>query len=145
MGPQPPGLPSQFPGSRGNYVRAPLGSGPRRPPPPPPRRRSGLLLGIVYFFLAVLLAGGAGVAYLAFNPPSDFIRQRIADEVRSRTGRELVMAGPASFTFYPTIGLSLKDVSLSGPPGMDGKLAQMQALDVSISPSALLSRRAEIH
>jgi len=146
MGPQPPGPPPQLPGSRGNYVRAPLGSGPRRrPPPPPPRRRSGLLLGIVYFFLLVLLVGGAGVAYLAFNPPSDFIRQRIADEVRSRTGRELVMAGPASFTFYPAIGISLKDVSLSGPPGMDGKLAEMQALDVSIDPSALLSRRAEIH
>lgn len=145
MGPQPPGLPPQFPGSRGDYVRAPLGSGPRRRPPPPPRRRSGLLLGVVYFFLFVLLVGGAGVAYLALNPPSDFIRQRIADEVRAKTGRELVMAGPASFTFYPAIGLSLKDVSLSGPPGMDGKLVQMPALNVSISPSALLSRRAEIH
>jgi len=146
MGPQPPGPPPPFPGSGANYVRAPLGSGPRRrPPPPPPRQRNGLLLGIVYFFLFVLLVGGAGVAYLAFNPPSDFIRQRIAEEVRSRTGRELVMAGPASFTFYPTIGISLKDVSLSGPPGMDGALAQMQALDVNISPSALLSRRAEIH
>ncbi|CEJ87813.1 AsmA family protein [Hyphomicrobium sp. GJ21] len=145
MAPQPPGPPPQFPGSRGDYVRAPLGSGPRRrPPPPPPPRRNGLLLGIVYFFLFVLLVGGAGVAYLAFNPPSDFIRQRIADEVRSRTGRELVMAGPASFTFYPAVGISLKDVSLSGPPGMDGKLAQMQALDVSINASALLSRRAEI-
>jgi AsmA protein len=103
------------------------------------------LLGIVYFFLIVLVAGGAGVAYLAFNPPSDFIRQRIADEVRARTGRELVMAGPASFTFYPALGISLKDVSLSGPPGMDGNLAEMQALDVSLSPTALLSRRAEIH
>lgn len=145
MGPQPPAPPPPFPASRGDYVRAPLGSGPRRrPPPPPPRRRNGLLLSIVYFFLFVILVGGAGVAYLAFNPPSGFIRQRIADEVRSRTGRELVMAGPASFTFYPAIGISLKDVSLSGPPGMGGKLAQMQALEVSISPSALLSRRAEI-
>ena len=99
MGPQPPGPPPQPPGSRGNYVRAPLGSGPRRRPPPPPRRRSGLLLGVVYFFLFVLLAGGAGVAYLALNPPSDLIRQRIADAVRAKTGRELVMAGPASGTF----------------------------------------------
>jgi AsmA protein len=102
------------------------------------------LLGVVYFFLFVLVIGGAGVGYLALNPPSDFIRQRIADEVRAKTGRELVMAGPASFTFYPKIGISLKDVSLSGPPGMDGKLVQMPALDVSINASALLSRRAEI-
>jgi AsmA protein len=103
------------------------------------------LLGVVYFFLFVLLAGGAGVAYLALNPPSDLIRQRIADAVRAKTGRELVMAGPASFTFYPAIGISLKDVSLSGPPGMDGKLVEVPALNVSISPSALFSRHAEIH
>ena len=73
MGPQPPGPPPQFPGSRGNYVRAPLGSGPRPRPPSPPRRRSGLLLGIVYFFLFVVLVGGAGVAYLAFNRGVDLV------------------------------------------------------------------------
>jgi AsmA protein len=125
-------------------VRAPLGSGPRRKPPPPPRRNA-LLLAVVYFFLGVLLLGGAAAGYLIVNPPSDFIRQKLADEVRAKTGRELLMAGPASFTFYPEIGVSLHDVSLSGPPGMDGKLVQMQALDVSIKPSSLWSRRVQIH
>src|SRR6185437_11216597 len=110
MGPQ--STPPPPPSSRPNYVRAPLGSGPRRRPPPPPPRRSGLLLGVVYFFLFVLLVGGAGAGYLILNPPSDFIRQRIAEEVRTKTGRDLVMAGPASFTFYPSVGVSLHDVSL---------------------------------
>jgi len=139
--PPPPPMPT----SRPNYVRAPLGSGPRRrPPPPPPPRRNGLLLGVVYFFLFVFLIAGAGVGYLFFNPPSDFIRQKIAEQVRASTGRELAMAGPASFTFYPEIGVSLQDISLSGPPGMDGQLIHMQALDVSIEPSTLLSRNVEI-
>jgi AsmA protein len=143
MGPQQP--PPPLPSSRPNYVRAPLGSGPRRRPPPPPQRRSGLLLGVVYFFIFVLLAGGAVAGYLIVNPPSNFIRERIAEQVRTRTGRDLVMAGPASFTFYPAIGVSLHDVSLSGPPGMDGKLVQMQALDVSVSLASLFSRHVEIH
>jgi AsmA protein len=97
------------------------------------------LLGVVYFFLFVLIAGGAGVGYLLLNPPSDLIRQKIAEQVRAKTGRELVMAGPASFTFYPAIGVSLHDVALSGPPGMDGNLVHMQSLDVSIKPTTLLS------
>jgi AsmA protein len=143
MGPKPP--PPPLPSSRPNYVRAPLGSGPRRRPPPPPPRRSGLLLGIIYFFVFVLLVGGVGAGYLIVSPPSDFIRERIAEQVRARTGRDLVMAGAASFTFYPAIGVSLHDVSLSGPPGMDGRLVQMQALDVSTSLSSLFSRHVEIH
>lgn len=127
-------------------MRAPLGSGPRRrPPPPPPPRRSGLLLGVVYFFLFVLLIGGAGLGYVILNPPSEFLRQKIAEQVRARTGRNFVMGGPASFTLYPSIGISLKDVALSGPPGMEGNLVQMQALNVSVNPWALFSGRAEVH
>src|SRR6185437_14011819 len=114
-------------------------------PPPKPARRNGLLLGVIYLFLFVVLVGGAGVAYLVFNPPSDLIRQKIAEQVRAQTGRDHVMAGPASFTFYPALGVSLHDVSLSGPPGMDGKLVQMASLDARVKVSALLSRRVEIH
>jgi AsmA protein len=102
------------------------------------------LLGVVYFFLFVLLIGGAGIGYVVLNPPSDFLRQKIAEQVQAKTGRDFVMAGPASFTFYPVVGVSLKDVSLSGPPGMDGKLVQMSALDVSVSPWALFSGRAQV-
>ncbi|HEY8194510.1 MAG TPA: AsmA family protein [Hyphomicrobium sp.] len=140
--PPPPPLSNYRP----SFERAPLGSGPRRDkaPPPKPPRRSGLLLGVIYLFLFVVLVGGAGVAYLAFNPPSDLIRQKIAEQVRAQTGRDLVMAGPASFTFYPALGVSLHDVSLSGPPGMDGKLVQMAALEARVKVSSLLSRHVEI-
>jgi AsmA protein len=103
------------------------------------------LLGLTYFFFFVLFVGAAGVGYLIVNPPSEFVRDRIAAQVRMRTGRDLVMAGPASFTFYPAVGVSLHDVSLSGPPGMDGRLVHMKALDVSTSLSSLFSRRVEIH
>lgn len=153
--PPPPPLPP-LPGYRPSFERAPLGSGPRRDPSnnggnnggrrrgPAPKRGGGLLLGVTYFFLAVLLIGGLGVGYLFLNPPSDLIRQKIADQVRAKTGRELVIAGPAGFTIYPLLGVSLKDVSLSAPAGMDGGLVKMQSLDVSVDALSLLKQNINV-
>src|SRR5262249_41074673 len=50
----------------------------------------------------------------------------------------------ASFTFFPVLGLSLKDVSLSGPPGMDGAFLNAQALEASLDPMTLLERQPKI-
>ena len=134
--PPPPPLSTYRP----SFERAPLGSGPRKGPRPrPPRRRGGLLLGVVYFFLFVILVAGGGVAYLLVNPPSVLIRQKISEQVKARTGRDLIVAGPANFTFFPVLGVSFKDVSLSGPPGKDGKLVDIQALDVSVEAMTLLA------
>src|SRR3954454_15706224 len=121
--------------------RAPLGSGPRhgsangkqRPPP----RRGGLLATIGYLVLLVLAAGGSAIGYFVLNPPSDLIRQRVAAQVRERTGRELLISGPASLTLFPTLGVSLADVALSSPEGMAGKLVRMQSLDVSVKALTL--------
>ena len=145
--PPPPPLPPQRP----SFERAPLGSGPRRGPPPPgarrrppPKKQSGLLMGLIYFLLLVVGVGAAGVGYLVLNPPSDFLRQKIAEEVKARTGRDLVIAGPASFDFFPVLGVSLHDVSLSGPPGMDGALLHAKALQVSVKVMSLFERRPKI-
>ncbi|CAA2142501.1 AsmA family protein [Hyphomicrobium sp. ghe19] len=147
--PAPPPLPPIRP----SFERAPLGSGPRRTPPPPggggghrspPARRGGLWTGILYVLLFIVAVGGAGVGYLLLNPPSDLIRQKIAEEVKARTGRDLIIAGRASFTFFPVLGLSLKDVSLSGPPGMDGAFLNAQALEASLDPMTLLERQPKI-
>jgi AsmA protein len=151
--PPPPPLPPPRSPQRPTFERAPLGSGPRRGPPPPggprkppPRRRRGGILKIVaYVFLFVLLVGSAGIGYLVLNPPSDFIRQKITEEVKARTGRDLMIAGPASFDFYPVVGVSLHDVSLSAPPGMDGALVHAEALQVSMEPMSLISRRPKIN
>ncbi len=141
--PPPPPLSNYRP----SFERAPLGSGPRRDkaPPPKPARRSGLLLGVIYLFLFVVLAGGAGggLSRLQSAERSDSPENRRAGA--GADGRDLVMAGPASFTFYPALGVSLHDVSLSGPPGMDGKLVQMASLEARVKVSTLLSRQVEIH
>lgn len=146
--------PPPLPPIRPSFERAPLGSGPRRTPPPPgggggrrrpPAPRSSLWTGVLYVSLLILAVVGAGAGYLLLNPPSDLIRQTITEQVKARTGRDLVIAGPASFTFFPVLGISLKDVSLSGPPGMDGAFLKAQALEASLDPMTLLQRQPKIN
>lgn len=146
--------PPPLPPARPSFERAPLGSGPRRTPPPPgggggrrrpPAPRSSLWTGVLYVSLLILAVAGAGAGYLLLNPPSDLIRQTITEQVKARTGRDLVIAGPASFTFFPVLGISLKDVSLSGPPGMDGAFLKAQALEASVDPMTLLQRQPKIN
>lgn len=96
----------------------------------------------VLLFIVVVVAGGVG--YLMLNPPSDLIRQTLIDQVKTKTGRDLVVAGPATFTVWPGLGVSLGDVALSGPPGADAPLVTMRALDVSVQLMPLLQRHIAV-
>ena len=119
-----------------------------RPRPPQQKKRSGggggILRGLMYFFLLLLIVVGAGIGYLVVNPPSDLIRETIARQVKEKTGRDLIVAGPAAFSFYPGLGVTLADVSLSGPPGAKGNLVTMAALDVNIKTMPLINRNVEV-
>ena len=70
------------------------------------------------------------------RPPSRSAPERqpkITSEVRAETGREFKIAGPASFTFFPSFGMRVRDVSLSAPPDMGGEpLLTAQSLDVGV-------------
>ena len=122
----------------------PAGAG-RGGKPPAKRRRFGvvrLLFSLVLFTVAI---AGAGAVYLVLNPPSDLIRKKLAEQVKAKTGRDLVIAGPTSFSVYPALGVSMKDVTLSGPPGMGGKpMITMAELNVAVKAMPLLNREIGI-
>jgi AsmA protein len=156
---QRPPAPPPLAGYRPSVERGPAPPQARRGPPPPghqqgqprgkaggppPRRRSGLLSALLGFLVVIVSLAGAGAAYLVLNPPSDLIRQTLADQVKEKTGRDLIVAGPASFSFWPGLGVSLKDVTLSGPPGSPNKLVSMASLDVNIKTMPLLQRQVEV-
>jgi AsmA protein len=104
-----------------------------------------LLKGIFFGLATLLLIAGAGAAYFVMNAPADLVRDRIVAEVKAKTGRDLKIAGPATFTLYPNIGVSMHDVSLSPPPGMTGKpLVTMEGLDVSVRILPLLKREVYV-
>jgi len=117
---------------------------PRQPShrPPPPKRTSPVLLGLVYGALGLLALVAGVVTFLVVSPPTELIRREIVSRVKQTTGRDLVIGGPASFTFYPTIGLRVVDVSLSPPPGMEGApFLTAKSFDVGVRLLPLLGQK----
>ena len=47
------------------------------------------------------------------------MRDRVIEQVRARTGRDLVVAGPTALSLFPRPAISLSDVSLSAPEGLE--------------------------
>ncbi len=47
------------------------------------------------------------------------MRDRVIEQVRARTGRDLVIAGPTALSLFPRPAISLSDVSLSAPEGLE--------------------------
>jgi AsmA protein len=118
----------------------------RRPPQHRSRAKSGL--GSFAFYgvlgLVAMVAGAAAFAVVAL--PANFVRDRVIAAVKEKTGRDLVIAGSSSFTLYPSLGVSLGDVSLSGAPGFEGEapLVAMKSLDVSVAFWPLIQREVRI-
>ncbi|MGI9476416.1 MAG: AsmA family protein, partial [Hyphomicrobiaceae bacterium] len=97
--------------------------------------------------LAVLVVlAGAGVGgFLMLVSPTELVRSELVRQVKSNTGRDLRINGGAHFVFYPSIGVALDDVVLSGPPGMAaGALLSAKQIDVSVALMPLLSRNVQV-
>ena len=102
---------------------------------------------MMFYALLGLMAMAAGaIAIAMFTLPAGFVRDRIIIAVKEQTGRDLVIAGPASFTVFPSVGISLGDVSLSGGPGFEdaAPLVKMSALDVSVALWPLFQREVRV-
>ncbi|MDX2259933.1 MAG: AsmA family protein [Hyphomicrobiaceae bacterium] len=105
----------------------------------------GLFKAAAYVVLGVVAVVGLGIGYLSLFPPTDLIRTRLVEEVKARTGRTLAIEGPASLTFFPTLGVVMDRVSLSAPPAMGGSpLVAMEQLKVGVKVLPLLQSRVEI-
>ncbi len=100
------------------------------------------LLQIVFVLFVLVVAALAAVPFIV---TPDFIARQISEAVTAQTGRELRMGGEPSFSFWPELGVSLKDVALTNPPGMaEGQVAQMDELSVRVAVFPLLSGTVEV-
>ncbi|KAB2937766.1 AsmA family protein [Hyphomicrobium sp.] len=120
----------------GRHAPGAYGADRRRPAP----ASSSPLMSILLYGGVALLALGVGAAtFFIMSPPTDYIRREIIARVKAETGRDLRIAGPTSFTIFPSLGLSLSDVSLSTPPGMGGEpFVKMASFDVGVRLMPLL-------
>lgn len=95
--------------------------------------------------LAFVVLAGAGLGVLMLSPPADLIKSQVIAEVKKRTGRDLVIAGAATFELLPAPGITIADVTLSAPPGMAAPpLIRMSALEIRVGLMPLLGRRVEV-
>lgn len=96
-----------------------------------------------FFTLATLAVLALGAA--TFLVPRDLIRDQAIELVKQQTGRDLTVGGKTSFAFYPSVGVEMENVALSGPPGMaGGPLLRIGSLTLSLKVLPLLTRSVEI-
>ncbi|MEZ5925521.1 MAG: AsmA family protein [Hyphomicrobiaceae bacterium] len=99
----------------------------------------------VYGLIGLVCAALAAGVFIFIAAPTGYVRDRLIAEVKQRTGRDLVVAGGATFTVYPRLGVDLKNVSLSGPPGMEREtFIKMERLRVAIPLLPLMRREVAI-
>ena len=111
----------------------------------PELRQRGWIWGIALTLFAGLALTGAALAYLAIAPPLDMIRQQVIAQVKTKTGRDLTIAGPTTFTVFPALTLTMRDVTLSAPASMGGDpLVTMAGLDASVRLWPLLTRQISV-
>lgn len=100
---------------------------------------------VVMGLLAATALLGGGTALLSYSFPSDIVRDHLVAAVKARTGRDLIIAGPATFSAVPSARVRLNDVELSPPPGMQTPATvKMKTLDVSVALWPLLWREVVV-
>ena len=84
----------------------------------------------------------ATATFLLVAAPVDLVRDRAIELVKARTGRDLVIAGPTSLTYFPRFGVAFSEVSLASPPDMGGPpVLAARKLQVEMPFWSLLSKR----
>jgi AsmA protein len=93
--------------------------------------------------LGCLLA--AAITFLLIAAPVDLVRDRVVELVKARTGRDLVVGGPASLSLLPHFAVAFSQVSLTAPEGMDAPpILATRSLQVELSLWSLLSRQVAV-
>jgi AsmA protein len=103
-----------------------------------PRR---LWLGFAgYGALAIMCVTLAAATFLVIAAPLDVLRDRLAQQIKARTGRTLQVSGQTRLFFFPSLGLRLGEVFLSAPADMGGPpTLVMHSLEVQVELLSLLS------
>lgn len=88
---------------------------------------------LVAVFAALVLIASVLIPRLL---PLDVLVSKFQKEVRQTTGRALALSEPV-VSVFPSLVVSLQDVTLSSPEGFDAPLLQMGRVDIDIAWSSL--------
>ena len=100
--------------------------------------------------ILILLAGFLTLVVVAFAyiligiNPNDY-KPEIVDQVKTNTGRELVIDGDIEWSILPSIGIKLGKIRINNPEGFpEQPLMQLDAAKVDLAFWPLLSKKIEI-
>lgn len=100
-------------------------------------------IGILFLVLLFIIV--STVLTLPRLLSTDLVRNQVADLVEKETGHRLMIGGKTSFKFYPNIAISLDDITLSNPSGVDGPpLVTIASLRANLKLKPLFEGRTEI-
>lgn len=107
--------------------------------------RTWLMSFLMWSGLGIAGVAVAAVIGLTIWSPANLVRDQLVARVKAQTGRDLLIAGPTSLSFFPSVAISMNDVTLSAPPGMAGApVATMQALEASVPLLPLLQKQVSV-
>lgn len=100
----------------------------------------------------LLKISGALVALLVmvaiavpFFISAEYVKTKLAEQVKAATGRTLTIKGKASFTVLPSVAVKLEDVTLGNPAGFSGKyFAHVKSLSLGAALKPLLHKQVQV-
>ncbi|MEO0671982.1 MAG: AsmA family protein [Pseudomonadota bacterium] len=94
--------------------------------------------------LLVLVGAAAATTFMLINPV-ELVKDRLIAQVKESTGRDLAVRGSTGLSFWPSLAVSLGNVTLSPPPGMRAP-PTLQAREVAVRVAIwpLLEGRARV-
>jgi len=101
------------------------------------------LLKIIAVLLVLIIAVALAAPYFI---SADSFKGQIIEKVQTLTGRTLTIDGKLQLTFFPSVGVSAENVTLSNPKEFDDKtpFISLKALNISVATLPLLSKQIEI-
>ncbi|MGL4734788.1 MAG: AsmA family protein [Enterovibrio sp.] len=97
---------------------------------------------LLLIMMSLVFAVVAGVLY--WIDPNDF-KPLITQEVKKQLGRDLVIGGDIGWTFWPTLGLSVEQVSLNNPEGfLEPALLSVGQAKLQVAVRPLLRQQLDV-
>lgn len=92
---------------------------------------------LILFILVLLLVAGIVAAVMLVD--REELKQQVIDQVGQQTGRQLSIPGDVGISFFPQIGLSLGQASLSNAKGFGAQpMASVEKVELAISVLPLI-------
>ncbi|MBF0322259.1 MAG: AsmA family protein, partial [Magnetococcales bacterium] len=100
---------------------------------------------LIVFLVAGVLIGGAVLVASQMLTPA-LVKSRISNWVEKHTGRQLMIQGRVSFTFYPWIGFKIEEATLTNDPSFGPEpLAEIEEIGVKVKLFSMLQKHLEIN